>query len=337
MIKDTSDHKIVTTPDYNMYFNKHDGTMLRWGKTYSDDPQLAPMGPEILDLEISVGDCFDKCSWCYKSNTAGNGKHMNLESLQVILDKVGKQLTQVAFGITDANSNLAFPAMLRYCREQGVIPNYTTSGLGMTEELFTLSAKICGAVAVSVYPHQKNLAYDTIDRFLSTGVKQTNIHLLYYQENLKFVHEVIQDVSNGDISPNTVVLLALKTKGRGINLTSATEEQFNEIVDNAMIGNVPLGFDSCSAPKFEKWAKDNGEEDLLLYSEPCESALMSSYVNVEGEFFPCSFVEGTEDWEQGLSVLNCDNFLKDIWFHPRVIEWRKVLLNNCRNCPVFEI
>ena len=336
-IQDFSSHKIVTIDGYNMIFNKHNGMMLRWGKTYDEDPQLAPLGPEILDLEVSVGDCSGKCPWCYKSSLPGNGKHMGLETFKAILAKTGNQLTQIAFGITDADSNPDFPAMLRYCREQGVIPNYTTSGLGMTEELFDLTAEVCGAVAVSVYPHNKELAYDTIERFLVAGVKQTNMHLLYYQENLRFVREILRDVERGDISPRAVVLLALKTKGRGDNLTPTTYEQFSELISNAMIGDVPLGFDSCSAPKFEAWAKENRREDLLLYSEPCESGLMSSYINVDGDFFPCSFTEGTEGWEQGISVLNCEDFLSDIWFHPRTIKWRERLLNNDRHCPVFEI
>ncbi len=336
-IKDTPNYKRITTDGYNMVFDKRDGTMLRWGTTHNDDPQLAPLGPEILDLEVSTGDCSGKCSWCYKSNTVDNGKHMSLDAFKIILSKVGKQLTQVAFGITDADSNPDFPSMLIHCREQGVIPNYTTSGIGMTDELIALTAEVCGAVAVSVYPHNRNSAYDTIDRLLLAGIEQTNMHLLYYQENLSFVHEVLWDVGRGDISPHAVVLLALKAKGRGDNLTPATHEQFSELVDNAMIHDVPLGFDSCSAPKFERWAKENDKEDLLVYSEPCESGLMSSYINIEGNFYPCSFVEGTKDWERGISVLNCDDFLNDVWYSPRVLGWRERLLGNCRNCPVFEV
>jgi len=336
-IEDSLNYKIVTADGYNMVFDKRDGTMLRWGDTPDDDPQLAPLGPEIADIEISTGSCAGNCSWCYKSNSPGNGKHMRLETFQVVLSKLGEQLTQVAFGITDADSNPDFPAILRHCRAQGVIPNYTTSGLGMTEELIALTADACGAVAVSVYPHNKELAYDTVRRLLEAGVEQTNIHLLYYQENLAFVREVLRDVELDDISPNAVVLLALKAKGRGSNLLPVTGEQFSKLVDDAMIGCVPLGFDSCSAPKFERWARGNDREDLLLYSEPCESSLMSSYINVDGDFFPCSFVEGEDEWSEGISVLDCKDFLKDAWYHPRTVAWREKLLGNRRECPIFNV
>lgn len=336
-VKDSPCQKIVIADGYNMIFNKQNGTMLRWGNTYGEDPQLAPLGPEILDLEISVGDCSGKCPWCYKSNMTGKGKHMTLETFKAILEKVGNQLTQVAFGITDADSNPDFPDILRHCREQGVIPNYTTSGLGMTKALFSLSAEVCGAVAVSVYPHNREMAYGAIDKFLSAGIEQTNIHLLYYKKNLQFVYEVLHDVAWNKISPHAVVLLALKATGRGSDLTSITEKQFGQLVDSAIEDNIPLGFDSCSAPKFERWAKENGKSDLIIYSEPCESGLMSSYINVDGDFFPCSFVEGTAGWEQGISVLDCKDFLRDVWFHLRTNKWRERLLSNNRCCPVFEL
>ncbi len=336
-VKETNDYKIVTTDGYNMLFDKRDGTMLRWGNTVESDPQVAPLGPELLDLEASTGSCSGLCPWCYKSNTMDSGKHMSLETFQIILDKMGKQLAQVAFGVTDADSNPDFYAMLKHCREKGVIPNYTTSGLGVTEELVALTADVCGAVAVSVYPRSKEIAYETVKRFQLAGVEQTNIHLLYYQENLQFVYEVLHDVVWGEVSPHAVVLLALKAKGRGSNLTPATEKQFSDIVDVAIEDNVPLGFDSCSAPKFERWAKRNGREELLLYSEKCEAACFSSYVNVSGDFFPCSFMEGMEGWEEGISVLDCEGFLNDVWYHPRVIEWRETLLGNCRECPVFDV
>ncbi len=336
-IKDTIDYKAVTTSDYNMIFNKHNGTMLRWGSSHDDDPQLALLGPEILDIEISTGDCSGKCSWCYKSNTVGNGKHMSLETFQVILNKIGKQLTQVALGITNANANPDFISIMEYARSKGVIPNFTLAGYGMNLKLFEKCSELAGAIAVSVYRKNKRLAYDMVRQFRRLGIEQTNIHLLYYQENLQFVYEVLHDVAWGKITPHAVVLLALKAKGRGSNLTPVTEKQFSDIVDAAMEDNIPLGFDSCSAPKFERWAKRNDREDLLLYSEPCESGLFSSYINVDGDFFPCSFMEGVAGWEQGISMLECRDFLKDVWFNPRTIVWQNQLINNDRRCPVFDL
>ena len=85
-----------------------------------------------------------------------------------------------------------------------------------------------------------------------------------------------------------------------------------------------------------------------MYAEPCESGLFSIYCNVHGEIFPCSFTEDEINWEDGLDVNKCNDFLRDIWFNSRIIEWRNNLINttkdcncnfkdNCRSCPVFPI
>jgi radical SAM protein with 4Fe4S-binding SPASM domain len=77
---------------------------------------------------------------------------------------------------------------------------------------------------------------------------------------------------------------------------------------------------------------------------PCESTLESSYINVDAEFFPCSFTEGTEGWETGISVIEHKNFIENVWNSPRVYQFRNKLLATkscnkfgCRECPIYKI
>lgn len=338
-IMDSKTKKILVSEDYNFSFDKETGVFHRWGRNYQEDPQFCPYGPEILDLEISVGDCAGKCPWCYKANSVGDGHHMKLETFKTIMSKMPDTLTQVALGLTDISANKDLVAILKYAREIGIVPNFTLAGYGLTHELLHEVSPLVGAVAVSVYPHNLNLAYQTAEAFLDMGVEQTNFHLLYYEENKDFVMKVLDDYHMG-FTPkvNAIVLLGLKQRGRAENgFTPMSQELFSEIVLQCMERGIPIGFDSCSAPKFEKFAKANGYEALLKFAEPCESALMSSYIDVNGDFYPCSFMENIGDWREGISVLDCDNFLDDVWFAEKTREWRVGLLDNCRNCPVFSI
>ena len=338
-VVDSKTKKVLMSKDYNFSFDKETGVFHRWGKTYFEDPQFCPYGPEILDLEISVGDCAGNCPWCYKANSIGNGYHMSLETFKEILDKMPATLTQVALGLTDISANKDLIPILKYSREKGIVPNFTLAGYGLTEEILAEVAPLVGAIAVSVYPHNKELAYETARRFLQAGVKQTNFHLLYYQENKKHVLDVLNDYVE-ELAPkvNAIVLLALKTKGRAESgFTPMPQDMFNDIVLNCLEREIPIGFDSCSAPKFEKFARSKGYDHLLKFTEPCESALMSSYIDVHGNFYPCSFMEGIGEWTTGISVLDSEDFLTDVWYHPRLVGWRENLLNNCRNCPVFTI
>jgi len=59
---------------YNMIFRKITpagdpfGELIRWGKTWDEDPQLSP-GPEIADIEISSGNCSSNCYFCLPKGT----------------------------------------------------------------------------------------------------------------------------------------------------------------------------------------------------------------------------------------------------------------------------
>jgi len=143
---------------------------------------------------------------------------------------------------------------------------------------------------------------------------------------------------------NAVVLLALKPVGRAADndLTPVTYPEFKEIVEYAAALKIPLGFDSCTAPKFMQYVNESDmsqrEKDrYATVCEPCEAAALSAYFNVFGDFYPCSFMEGVGDWETGLPVLNCDDFLSDVCFHKRVVRWRDNLLSRGRTCPQYNI
>jgi hypothetical protein len=73
-------------------------------------------------------------------------------------------------------------------------------------------------------------------------------------------------------------------------------------------------------------------------AEPCESfGMFSCYINVEGKYFPCSFSEGEDDWKEGIDLLTCTDFIKQIWYHPLVNKYRQLMIDTRRKCPIFDI
>jgi len=74
--------------------------------------------------------------------------------------------------------------------------------------------------------------------------------------------------------------------------------------------------------------------------EPCESGLFSSYINVDGEFYVCSFAEGEDDWTTGINVLECEtpeDFLEKVWYNERLVYWRDRLAKSNRECPIYDL
>lgn len=46
-------------------------------------------------------------------------------------------------------------------------------------------------------------------------------------------------------------------------------------------------------------------------------------------------IEETNLWDG--DVLNCNDFIEDIWNNKKAEKWRKKLLDNNRNCPIYNI
>ena len=341
ILVDGKNQKVLKSSDYNFVFNKETGFFARWGKTKEDDPTYSPVGPESADIEIST-ICkgvagVGVCKFCYKSNTS-KGENMSLDTFKKLFSKLPKHLTQIAFGIGDIDSNPDMWAIFDYAKENGVIPNVTVNGEGITDEIADRLASTCGAVAVSLY--DKDKTYDTIKKLVDRGMTQVNIHYMISNETFDAAKDLLNDrITDERLAKlNAIVFLSLKQKGRAIKnyFTSLSQERFTELVKFALGHKIGIGFDSCSAPKFLNSVKD--DENYKMYetfSEPCEATLFSSYFNVEGKFFPCSFIEGTPGWEDGIDIINDEKseFIKDLWYNENTKNFRDATIK-CRECNV---
>lgn len=353
-VLETDNIKCIRSDDYNYNFDKDTGFFVRWGKTKDDDPLFSPIGPEILDMEIST-ICNLKCKACYKSNT-DVGKNMSLKSVKIILGKFGKSLCQVAYGIGSVKGNPELWDILSYTREQGIIPNITVNGHDIDDDEIEKLANVCGAVSVSHY--NNNDCYGTVERLVrakqlpGATLRQVNIHQLYCLESLSGCKKVINDAKNDKRlnGLNAIVFMTLKPRGKRNNLTPVDSlDKFKDLFKLAVDNGIQIGMDSCAAPQAFKATESLNMVDVAQSIEACESyGLFSCYCNVEGTYFPCSFAEGIGNWKEGLSILDCSDFVKDIWYHPKLNMWRRKSLGmssvcnckfsgECRPCPLFDI
>lgn len=353
--------KLVKSPIYNYIFDRETGFFARWGKTKDDDPYISPFGPEIADIEIStvcngIGKSMamrKPCPWCYKSNT-GCGENMIFDTFKALFHKLPSNLTQIAFGIGDVDGNPDLWRIMEYCRDNDynvVVPNITVNGMGVDKTVAKRLAELCGAVSVSRY-HIPGVCYDAIRNLNEAGLKQVNIHQLLAAETYESCFQLLEDTQNDSrlAGLNAIVFLMLKPKGdrnkyHGIGST----DRFNILIKTAQDMGVSVGMDSCTAPLMFRYADEYNQSEIVPSIEPCESTLFSIYINTNAEVFPCSFTEGTEGWETGISMLEVEDFFKDVWFSDRLKEWRCNLLNSsagcsgcsmkqhCRSCPVFDI
>lgn len=340
--------KRVSSDNYNYVFNRKTGFFARWGKSYDDNPKYSPIGPEIFDMEISTicNGLGKPCPWCYKSNTE-EGKNMSFETFKTIFHNLPKNVNQIAFGIGDIDGNPDMFSIFEYCRNNDynfVVPNVTINGYKLNDDYANKLSEVCGAIAVSHY-YNDDICFDAIKKLTDKGMNQVNIHKLLSEETYQSCFDLIDKAKNDPrlLKLNAVVFLLLKPKGKRNKLHSISDvEKYKKLIDYAFEKGVNFGFDSCSAGKFLEAVKDRSNfKELEMNAEPCESTIFSGYCDVDGEFFPCSFMEKESGWENGIDIKKCDNFLKDVWYNDKVKKFRINLLekNKCGNlnCPFFPV
>ena len=310
--------------------------------------------PNIADIEISTrckgvsinGSRPSPCKMCYKSNT-NNGIYMTTENFINIADKLSPLCSQIALGIGNIDQPNLFEIM-DVCLEKGIIPNITINGYGMTTEIYDKLAERCGAISVSYY--DKDLCFDAIHELATIrNMKQINIHAYTAENSFETVLQLIDDLQTDERvkNMNAVVLLQAKIRGNAKinNHTQLSQEKFNILSQKLLKSGILYGSDSCGAFKtLESFKNEPNIKDMEASVMSCESSIESCYINVNGDYFPCSFSEGIDsnglNWVNGLSVLDCNNFFEDIWFHERTRQFSESVLE-CRkckkSCPIFEI
>ena len=341
VVVDTDTHKFVinaTQLDYYQIFNKTTGFNVRMGKTFEDDPSWCQLGPEILDLEISINGCprvgGASCKFCYKNNTDKPATNMSLADFKKIVGKFPRNLSQIALGITGVQTNPDFKEMLRWLREDmGIVPNYTLSGADLNDDIFEATLKYCGRVAVSVYETDKNLCYNTIKRFNERSPNFCNMHLILSDYNLKFVNEVLDDIEAGKVEGlRNIVFLRCKPVGRASVLPCALSfETLDAVIQRCEKIGIGYGFDSCSCGLVQDYFRERGKPDLIKYCEPCEGFKLSFYISALGEGCLCSFCEHVQGFPRFNFLADDFNFEK-FW----VEDGQKFRdMDTAAHCPCF--
>ena len=326
---------------YELLFNTETGLEVLQGINGYPDPFKLDL-PSLLDVGV-MGHCKNKCPFCYQGPI--KQPHMKLSDFMSIIDQTHHHTNQIALGGRgDPNKHPDFAKMLEYCRKHNVVPNYTTSGIDLTDDEIETS-KMCGAVAVSDYeqPH----TYKALKGFMNAGIK-TNIHQLFhkgtyskclqivygydpwkYNGNKAYYHEHPGEVDIDKL--NAVIFLLFKPQGSGRTLTDLIPTKYQLKTFGIKIlqpdSKFKVGMDSCLVNHVLQYTETTPVQAMSI--DTCEAARMSGYITPDMKFKPCSFAEKTS--EVDLARTNIEN----IWNTSRVFKgFRKHLIKNKMSCPI---
>ena len=310
------------------------GILNEKGEDTGVDPFMASF-PHLIDVGImghyihgKTGLCVKAGIGCYQSGLTIERPNMMVEDFKWIAEQCKGRCNQLALGGRgDPDQHEYFEELLQICRENNLVPNFTTSGYGMTPEIAALCKKYCGAVAVSWYRSEYTLR--AIQMLLDAGVK-TNIH---YVVGKNTIDEAIERFSKNDFPKgiNAVILLLHKPAGLGSveNMLSVTDSRvkvlFSEVEKRHPF---KVGMDSCNVPGALRFCKKINTESL----DTCEGGRYSCYIGADMIMVPCSF-----DQKKKYEVSLRDCSIEDAWNSDAFEQFRAHLRGACPNCDKKEL
>lgn len=147
-------------------------------------PILQIPTPEIEDVAIN-NKCLAGCSYCYTSalKTGYNFKNI-VEKANKVWGSLPLEERPFQIAIGGAGESTMHPDWIEFVTEVkrlGIMPNYTTNGMHLTDDILEATENICGGVAVSWHPHIEKVFHKSMDK-LSKIETKLNIHLIVGEE-----------------------------------------------------------------------------------------------------------------------------------------------------------
>ena len=294
------------------------------------DPFMASY-PHLIDVGImghcihgKTGLCAKAGIGCYQSGMLVQKPNMTVEDFRSIAQQSRGRCNQFALGGRgDPDQHEHFEEILRICRENGLVPNFTTSGYGMTPDIAALCKRYCGAVAVSWYRSEYTLR--AIRTLLEAGVR-TNVHYVLGNNSIDEAIERLRENSFPE-GINAVIFLLHKPAGQGseANVLAVDDPRVAEFF--ALLDQphpFKVGMDSCNVPGALRYCKAILPESL----DTCEGGRYSCYVGADMTMVPCSF-----DQHQTYAVSLREMSIAEAWNSEPFERFRNKMRRACPDCP----
>lgn len=325
---------------YTSFFNPITGFFARVPEKGTKDPFWSPHGPELMDISITNW-CDKGCSFCYKSSTI-RGEHMTLDDYKNVIDQAADMGTfQVALGGGNPNQHPNFVEILEYTASKGIVPNYSTNGRGLSDEILDATRKHCGVVAISAHPPYDETS-KSINKLVSEGIK-TNVHFILDTVSIDAAINWLKEPPKFLSGINAIVFLNYKPSGREVFEKTLLRhskrlEEFFRLATSPQ-RKLKVGFDACCVSGV--FARTNTSLSMV---DACDAGRFSLYVSEDLKVYPCSFQSGLVEGDQ----LDRETTLLNIWTKSQNMKtFRSYFSSNrcgacshhsaCMNgCPLFD-
>ncbi len=275
--------RVLPENNYRAIFVESSGVTTRQAID-NDKPITELLFPEFYDVSIN-NKCFGACRYCYiEALNTGYNYHDVLGKINKFFGRMSKNNRpfQIALGgAGEATLHPDFPAVLKLFKELSIIPNYTTNGMHLTDDVLEATKKYSGGVAVTCHTHLEKHWRRAIENLSGLGVK-LNLHIIISDKSSIESFNRIRDEYAGIV--DYFVLLPYMSVGFAKEVPTEWENLISQLESEGDISNVAFG------AFFHKLLKKSRITGLSLY-EPHD---FSKYIDLgKMEIYKSSFHTST--------------------------------------------
>lgn len=258
--------------------------------------------PTLVDFQIT-DRCGLGCPQCYASSVPG-GEGVPWEDAVFAMRQLQDAgVCQVALGGGEPIQYPHLVDLLALISDHGMVPNMTTTGVGMTSSQLAAIRQHCGAVAMSLEAAGERFALrrrqgfvhfqKTAHRFLDAGVPLV-LQVTVSAGNLVDLPQLLDFCLSLD-SLYGVIFLAYKPAGRGTTFDAPLASQSYldlkralEPVISALRAQTRVGFDCCFTPGVAGMEADLGYAPGTIL-EGCSATRSGIGLTPTLDVLPCTF------------------------------------------------
>lgn len=272
--------KGASREEYNDAVKRRGGAPRRFSEAFS------PV-PETIDVQIT-NRCGFGCEYCYMDSTP-KAEHGPKDLVKTIIEGFDQPPYQMAIGGGEPTTHPDFVEILETVKSYGVVPNYTTSGSRITDEVAGATNEFCGGVAMTYHAFK---GFDWFERhYVELREKlsvQINVHLIADKDVVDNLDDLTDAIDN--IGPSNIVLLAYypdigRAGYEGLMSKSTYHEKLPEAIGRALNEGHEIAFSEGMIPYFLSRPDIGVNTDFAAKSE----GLFSCYIDMSGRMSHSSF------------------------------------------------
>lgn len=273
--------RVEKESNYWAVFN--DGVTTRF--VYDPNKEISKLKfPEFYDMKIT-NSCSGKCSWCYMDSKENDPHYPNI--VQKFKDyfepmTMNHRPFQIAFGGGNPNEHPEFCELMKVCYEMGIMPNYTTNGMGLTEDVLNATYQYCGGVAISTHEHLDRVWRKAVKEIDSAGFSFTgrrgfglkvNLHIIVSdEESIQRMIQIYEEFKN---KIDYFVLLPMIAQGRSNQKFLAEDFLFDTL--RKLKDTKKFAFGAKLYPSLQRQKKLGMPLDIMLY----EPEVVSKFIDMK--------------------------------------------------------